>query len=86
MSFFCRWRSEVRALVPRRASLCIILTSGGITIPATVPAFGTGGASKERLPLFKTTLGCSTPEDRRDVPSDHRTCNAVAVLSGSGDG
>ena len=46
------------------------LTSGGITIPATVPHSGRE-SFEGTAPLFKTTLG-ATPRIG-DVPSDHRT-------------
>jgi len=59
------------------------LTSGGITIPATVPHSGRE-SFEGTAPLFKTTLG-ATPKIG-DVPSDSPACNAVAVLTGSGDG
>jgi hypothetical protein len=59
------------------------LTSGGITIPATVPHSGRE-SFEGTAPLFKTTLG-ATPKIG-DVPSDSPGCNAVAVLRGSGDG
>jgi len=65
---FCRWRSEVSSL-SRRASPAN-LTSGGITIPATVPHSGRE-SFEGTAPLFKTTLG-ATPKIG-DVPSDHRT-------------
>jgi hypothetical protein len=59
------------------------LTSGGITIPATVPHSGRE-SFEGTAPLFKTTLS-ATPKIG-DVPSDSPACNAVAVLPGSGDG
>jgi hypothetical protein len=68
---FCRWRSEVSSL-SRRASLAN-LTSGEITIPATVPHSGRE-SFEGTAPLFKTTLG-ATPKIG-DVPSDHRTAMA----------
>jgi hypothetical protein len=72
---FCRWRSEVSSL-SRRASPAN-LTSGGITIPATVPHSGRE-SFEGTAPLFKTTLG-ATPKIG-DVPSDHRTaCRRIAA-------
>jgi hypothetical protein len=59
------------------------LTSGGITIPATVPHSGRE-SFEGTAPLFKTALG-ATPKIG-DVPSDSPACNALAVLPGSGDG
>jgi hypothetical protein len=46
------------------------LTSGGITIPTTVPHSGRE-SFEGTAPLFKTALG-ATPKIG-DVPSDHRT-------------
>jgi hypothetical protein len=58
---FCRWRSEVSSL-SRRASPAN-LTSGGMTIPATVPHPGRESFERTAL-LFKTTLGATAGDPR----------------------